>query len=279
MITFFDILRIHGFEHTGLRLVRHSDIEIPILSTFRNDIGRFVAYQSYQKPKKFGDAIAIASFAPHHRTTALFLGIWRVTGYAEPHEFTETHRHEIEHRDLPREWLKINAKYSLERIPVIDNFSERLVIEWGPAAVAWVQSKDKEVIEIKAPGSIGDFQSFAEIDLSYYELRQLCEKPESNQSWIAALSSVRGIYMIRDAKSGRLYVGSGYGEDGIFGRWSVYAGNGHGGNKLLNSVDPTHFRFSILEIAPSTMPASAIINRENLWKEKLGTREFGLNDN
>ncbi len=101
----------------------------------------------------------------------------------------------------------------------------------------------------------------------------------SNFSWVSALSSVNGIYLIKDKKVGKLYVGSAYGEDGIFGRWSAYSQNGHGGNKELKDLDPTNFEFSILEITPPTSSVDEVIQRENRWKIKLGTREFGLNSN
>jgi hypothetical protein len=60
---------------------------------------------------------------------------------------------------------------------------------------------------------------------------------------------------------------------------SVYAKPGHAGNKLLKALDPYEFEFSVLEISPSTMSADDVISRENRWKECLGTREFGLNEN
>jgi hypothetical protein len=93
------------------------------------------------------------------------------------------------------------------------------------------------------------------------------------------LSSVNGIYHICDQATGKSYVGSAYGEKGIFGRWSEYAHNGHGGNKELKGLDQTKFEFSILEIIPSTSSVDEVIQRENRWKERLKTREFGLNSN
>ena len=59
----------------------------------------------------------------------------------------------------------------------------------------------------------------------------------------------------------------------------MYAKNGHGGNKELKKLDPANFQFSILEIVPATATAETVIECENRWKEKLGTRQFGLNIN
>ena len=52
-------------------------------------------------------------------------------------------------------------------------------------------------------------------------------------SWQAALSSISGVYLILDTKTGKTYVGSAYGEGGIWQRWSCYAETGHGRNVEL----------------------------------------------
>lgn len=85
---------------------------------------------------------------------------------------------------------------------------------------------------------------------------------------------------------GKLYVGSAYGEEGIWGRWSDYVKtNGSGGNKMLVELinnDHTYaknFQFSILMLLPKTITNDEAINKERLFKNKLGTNTFGLNCN
>lgn len=159
------------------------------------------------------------------------------------------------------------------------DLNQRLVVDWGKSTVSWVQTKDKDVVEIKPTNSIGDFTSYDSILLSYCDLQKLINDTDSNASWVNALSSVNGVYLIKYMKNGRLYVGSAYGKGGILGRWASYAKNGHAGNKLLKDLDHRQFEFSVLEISPSTMSAADVISRENRWKECLGTRDFGLNEN
>ena len=77
----------------------------------------------------------------------------------------------------------------------------------------------------------------------------------------------------------RGYVGSAYGSDNLLGRWRNYAASGHGGNKLLRKRDPNTFRFSILQRVDPDMDTDQIIQLENTWKDRLHTREFGLNVN
>ena len=98
-------------------------------------------------------------------------------------------------------------------------------------------------------------------------------------SWRSALASVGGVYLLVCPKTGEQYVGSAYGQDGFFGRWQIYAANGHGGNALLKSRSQSNFSICILEVASPDMAPADVIAREAAWKAKLGTRAHGLNAN
>jgi len=89
MITIHKILEMYDVEPSKVKLVRHGNKEIPIRETFLNNLSRLEAYQSFQKPNKFGKAKAIAVFAPYYKTTAIFLGLWDIHGYTENSKFTE----------------------------------------------------------------------------------------------------------------------------------------------------------------------------------------------
>ena len=143
-----------------------------------------------------------------------------------------------------------------------------------------------EVQEIlREPYSGRAFPGFENIDVSFEELETLVR---NRSDWRAALSSVKGIYLISDSKTGKHYVGSAYGVDGIWGRWCNYAGSGHGGNVELRELisDPTleycrkYFRFALLEYRPTMTPDETILEREGFWKRILLSRgEHGLNRN
>ncbi len=91
--------------------------------------------------------------------------------------------------------------------------------------------------------------------------------------------------MIDDTETEKQYVGSAYGEDGLLGRWRVYVSTKHGNNKKLKGMicdypDRFHaFQFSILQVLPKTLSDEQVINIENLWKDKLLTRKYGMNGN
>lgn len=99
------------------------------------------------------------------------------------------------------------------------------------------------------------------------------------------LSAVAGVYLILATTTGSQYVGSAYGLEGIWGRWSAYAESGHGGNLLLQELlandasYPMAFSYSILQILPRTHARSEVLQWERLYKEKLGSRAKGLNAN
>ncbi len=132
--------------------------------------------------------------------------------------------------------------------------------------------------------SISDFNGFDKVNISYSALKHIVDN--EIQTWKSALSNVKGIYLICDTASGKQYVGSAYGEDCIWHRWSEYAKNGHGGNVELKSLLAEkglgyvrNFKYSILEICNMNLGTEYIISRESYWKNVLMTREFGLNNN
>jgi len=135
-------------------------------------------------------------------------------------------------------------------------------------------------VAIFPPGAAREFESFEKTVLSFNELQRIVKNPTNNRTWVQALKSVNGVYVITDTINGQNYVGSAYGKAGIWGRWSTYAASGHAGNKMLKTLPSMeHMQFSILEILSGTSTAADAIDKENLWKLKLRSREGGYNAN
>ena len=168
----------------------------------------------------------------------------------------------------------------------------RLKIKWarkGRAKARVLENciNDFEVSEILKKEFTGEvFCGYENINHDFHILENifLNEKPD----WKAALENVKGIYLIMDKHNGKKYVGSAYGESGIWSRWSCYIGNGHGYNDELTKLIKTkgkqyardNFRFSLLEYRPMKTDDSSVIARESYWKEALLSRgEFGYNKN
>jgi hypothetical protein len=132
--------------------------------------------------------------------------------------------------------------------------------------------------------ALTDFLGFDRVDVEYKTLRRIVE--DGILSWKSALSNVKGVYLIVDTNTGKQYVGSAYGDECIWQRWSEYAKNGHGGNIELRELLKTNgedyrynFKYSILEVCNMNLGNDYIIDRETHWKEVLLTRRFGLNKN
>ncbi len=144
---------------------------------------------------------------------------------------------------------------------------------------------DMTVVELLAERiSVGAFPGYKQVNLSKDELDLLVR--HETESWRAALSSVKGIYLITDTKTGKLYVGKADGETGIWGRWSQYSSSGHGHNKALveelglkASDRQRDLHFSLLEIADLQSAPGEIVRRESHWKDILMTRTTGYNRN
>ena len=95
--------------------------------------------------------------------------------------------------------------------------------------------------------------------------------------WKAALANVKGVYLIADKSNGKKYIGSAYGDAGIWVRWACYIGTGHGWNdELITLIDHEgikyageHFRFSVLEVMVKSTPDDVVLAREAHWKRAL----------
>ena len=176
------------------------------------------------------------------------------------------------------------------RLRAFEPLGGRVLVDWGGlAAQRWLQwfRGDKKVLRIDQ-GIIRmmiPFTSYNDVLLSFKELKNLIET--DNVEWRDKLKAVNGIYGIADQSNGKLYVGSAYGNEGIWGRWKIYVEtNGHGNNDMLveiinNNKDYAwdHFQWFILETFPLNVTDDYAVHRENLYKEKLCTRKFGYNIN
>jgi hypothetical protein len=142
-----------------------------------------------------------------------------------------------------------------------------------------------EVVEIlRKPYTVKEFLGYDNVIIDFDLLKTIIDKEEP--SWKTALSSVKGVYIITDKSNGKIYVGSAYGEASFWSRWSLYAKNGHGGNKELKKLISeksleyaSNFQFSILEVRPNITEDRVITAREAHWKSILKSREFGYNEN
>jgi hypothetical protein len=196
----------------------------------------------------------------HEPDTWLFGGVFRVTG-------RHADRYEVELTDQGEGFLgrlKLGSPYR-ER-------ATRVKLE--------NHYQDFEVREIlREPYAGRRFPGFDDIDLSFGELEALVRN--SRPDWTAALSSVKGVYLISDTETGKRYVGSAYGDAGIWSRWCSYIATGHGGNVELRALftEPAldycrkAFRFALLETRTASTPDEIVLTREGTVTLPTPTRK------
>jgi hypothetical protein len=140
-----------------------------------------------------------------------------------------------------------------------------------------------EIYEYRFKGE--QFSSFEEINHKFTAIEIIVNNDIA--SWKIALGSVYGVYLITDINTGKHYIGSAYGEGGIWGRWCQYVYTYHGNNAdlvdLFEDKSVSYFRenfkFSILEVISAIATKEEVIRKESLWKLKLSSREWGYNRN
>ena len=267
MITLQDLLdsKTDLFKNSRVKLVQHKDgrEEYRELIKHRDTL---LKYQAEQISPVFHGCDYIISLIGKERRKSILFGIFKVHGFEE---------------------LNVRYFYNLEQVHEFDYLADRVVIDWGKAAINWHQwyNQTKEVVEILPAGYLGNFPGLLGFVLEADELQKLINNPEANADWKHHLSAVNGVYLILDRKTGLQYISSACGKEGIWQRWSEYAKIWYGGNTELKKLYDEdagynrHFYYCVLQALPSNVTQREIVKIENLYKEKFGSRMHGLNLN
>ena len=164
---------------------------------------------------------------------------------------------------------------------ILPGFENRLVVSWRSRNPMRKTPGDLEMFQVRPRGYVRDFPGYSGIRVRHDELTELIDNQEANFEWRDKLSTVAGIYLISHKERPELYVGSAYGENGVWGRWKTYSKNSTGGNKGLiieHEADENFGKncyWSMLQALPLNTPKAEVIKAESLWKAKLGTRTRG----
>jgi hypothetical protein len=280
-----DILPLEELKNEGVVLLaRHSHEKLDEIK--QNNL--IEDYQSFQNRPAFRKSRYLVSFLGIEKNRAIFYGIYEVIKIIENNAISKNKFKKVE-KYLPPESIETDFQLELKKIEEFDKYRYRLVIDWIVPR-GWFNTygkvKDKPVFKILPPYFIKDFPGLMNINLNFYELKTIIENPDSHEDWYNTLSQIQAVYLILYNKTGHQYVGVSYGEKGLWQRWDTYVKTlGTGGNKELEKIkkkDPRFhesLNFSILEVLSKTATPKECIIIEKKWKNKLGSRAFGLNEN
>jgi len=275
-LTLFDLLGLAGEnltpESCKMHLACWNGTVDPLDVYYAGDFDR---WQLGQRQRNFGREYVVSLIRMPARDRWLFIGVYRSLGYEERNE-------------------GIRYYYDLERTNLDMGLAGRCVVTFdriGRQSYPYGETyaTQMHVAEILAePLRVPRFPGFNRVRLTRGELKAIVKA--SPDSWRVPLSSMSGLYIIVDQETCLQYVGSAYGEQGLWGRWCEYAKVAHGGNKELRRLlknQPVgdgppyenNFLYGILETADLRSTKEDVIERESFWKELLGTRAIGLNAN
>ncbi|WP_413204985.1 GIY-YIG nuclease family protein [Rhodospirillum sp. A1_3_36] len=276
MLSFGNLLDVNGIERRNVRLLRHQDNRYKgyhsPYTLWRDHRDRFEAYQETQAiaDKARLNAPYWASFVGAPDRETLFVGLYsaELTGLLPSERL-----HPVTGGVEPAGSCHL---YKLTLLTEMSEYAGRLWIEWGSGYRSWIQRGDgapKPIVELRRTLGEPPFPGFQGLLIKMSEIDSL------PATWSTALSTTRGIYLLTCPKTREQYVGMASGSDGFMGRWREYFASGHGGNIGLKSRDPSDYQISILETVGTGATTADLTVLEIRWKNKLQSREMGLNRN
>ena len=270
-----DVRRIRMIRHKDSRKEKIIDgkiYESSLYDIYLYENDAFLTYQSGQRVSKFMNVDYLVSFIGEESSSSRFVGVYKVKGILQNCSSNEGDGY---------------ARFDIQEIPGFELLKERVVIDWNNP-IQWLQHyNEMPVIRIDRgmmENNLPVFVRYEDVVLNYTQLQAIINS--NNLEWKSRLESCNCIYLILDKSNGKQYVGSTYNTKGIWGRWSDYAKNGHGDDVELKKcleADPKYaekyFQWCILETLPIKILQDQAIERESLYKRKLGTRTHGLKKN
>ncbi|MDZ7720618.1 MAG: hypothetical protein U5K72_17510 [Balneolaceae bacterium] len=194
MITIQELLFNRQLDRKSkIKLVRHKDSRQDLYNLYKTNREEFLAYQNSQSKDVFNDVDFIVSFIGEEGLQSRFIGVYRIK---DRQKLAEDH-----------------FEYKMEEVTeLFDDLKERVIIQWRNA-ISWNQwiKNEMEVIQIHPGLHYKQFTDYSDFILNFDELKEIIKNQYSD--WKKMLSATKGVYLINDTKTGKLYVGSAYGED------------------------------------------------------------------
>ncbi|WP_420452372.1 GIY-YIG nuclease family protein [Ilumatobacter sp.] len=243
------------------------------IDVLANDPAEWQGWNSWRSVNNDFNRQLIFSLAQdrHDPTLWLFGGIWEVVGRRpEPHarSYDVVARNDLMGSFVRRLYVRLHLTGRQRRRNMESCLDEMTV---------------SSILE---EAFVGDpFPGHGRINHTLADLQVIVS--QQRPDWRIALEHMKGVYVIHDQTTGARYVGSAYGDTGIWQRWSTYAETLHGNNvglkELMDEKGADHFRanmqFALLEFWSMRTDDSHVLERESYWKDVLHARSLGHNKN
>lgn len=229
------------------------------------------AYYNSEKRKNYKPNQVVFGFAqiPENNKKWVLITVGKILTSPDGNQMCEYETIEKYNGMLGRLYIELATgkrfKYSFNLSTYIDK-----------AKVISIDDENKNVME---------FKGFNQVCLKYEELCLILSN--ENSDYYKILNNIKGVYCLTDTKTGKLYIGSAYGTDGIASRWKDYVVTLDGGNKELIKLRvknkeeyiKNNFTFTLLEFFGMSVSNEYVLEREKYWKKVFTTIKNGYNDN
>lgn len=220
-ISLNDIFQIDNPSAFKLHAARWNHHEQP-LNVFVRSREDWLGWNTWRNPCNEFNRPFIFSLIDfyHEQNTWLFGGIFEVMGRGE----AKCHSYKIKELLQVSPYvgrLKISMpKPSRGRAFYLESHLDKMCV--------------KEILQTEYSGQV--FPGYEHINHDFSELEPIVRREKMD--WKAARKNVKDVYLISDKSTGKRHVGSAYGDQGLWSRWSCYIGTGHGWNDELTRAGP-----------------------------------------
>lgn len=276
-LTLNKLLALENIDPKEVKLIRHTKNDKHFSACFNMGYECIKEYTSIQKADFASGKKYWVIFIGDKGTTARYYCTFRVVGKKALDKSQMS-----QNFPCPEMYDDDKAsKFIFEETDIMEDYRERLIIEWGKSTLQWAQNAektDKRIAAITSPV----FPGYENLILTFGRLTDIINAPNRFSSYHEAMRKVQAVYLITDTSTGKMYVGSATGKDGLWERWSDYAKTRDGGNVVLKSYlakSPnayTHFQYCVLQIFSMHTPKNDVIAAEYLYKRKLLISNFGM---
>lgn len=152
--------------------------------------------------------------------------------------------------------------------------------------LAWLKGRERVQRVLSNVYNGEEFDGYDNVHLEFRKLNDIYDG-KIMPTYREALKKITGVYCLTDTKTGKLYIGSATGTDGVLQRWKDYLTTKHGGDEKLRKLYEKegddyferYFQFTLIEYFGLSMDPEKVKERENYWKHCLDTVNHGYNDN